>query len=454
MRLRSTASTSCFLPAACTLALAFSAWTAHVAAEPDAPTPPPPAADPQPSAASADSAKAEAALLAELDASQAPQIEELPLLRFYGFMDMGLQSAWGGLYKTGLSQSEALTFVPGNINLYMDANPAPQFHGLAEVRFTTFPNGTESLDPLTGQFTQHDTTVVDYTSPLGGFLNVQWGSIVLERAHIDWTPSDLFNLRVGYFLTPYGIWNVDHGTPTRIVLIPPVFMAYGFMPERQTGLMAYGTAHLLPWELSYNLYLTNGRAVAVDFTNDKAIGGRLVARIRRPVALQLGASFYTGNAQTVEKTLGTTDGMLGVVRNTTIEYNEIAGGGDISLDAGALRVRAEFVVNRMVYTPGKRASFAGVLKANATWHDGYLLLAYRLPWLGIEPLLFGELIHIPQPSVADWFFGVNGGVNVYITPSVIIRTQIGRAQGFNPGKGPKLKNSDINIFAARLVISF
>jgi hypothetical protein len=342
--------------------------------------------------------------------------------------------------------------VVGNINLYMDIAPSPQWRGLVELRFTTFPNGTETLDPTTAQFTQHNTTVLDYTSTSGGFLSVQWGSLILERAHIDWEPSDQLKLRLGYFLTPYGIWNVDHGTPTRIMLTPPIFVSYGLLPERQLGLDAYGTFHLASWALDYHLYVSNGRAPSVDYTDDKALGGRLLLRTRRPVSLQVGASFFWGKASTVQKSIGMTDGMIGVVRTTTVAYEELAGGVDVSLDVGRLRVRSELVLNRTVFEEGKRALFAGVPRVNSLSFDAYVMAAYQLPWLGLEPLLYGEIIHIPTPGVANDFAGVSAGVNVYITSNVIVRTQAGRAQAIKTS-GPNAQNS-INYAAFRLVIAF
>ncbi len=42
----------------------------------------------------------------------------------------------------------------------------------------------------------------DEGSPNGGFTDLRWNGVVLERSHIDWTPRDEINVRVGHFLTP------------------------------------------------------------------------------------------------------------------------------------------------------------------------------------------------------------------------------------------------------------
>jgi hypothetical protein len=380
----------------------------------------------EPQVAQTESAETQTAeILAQLGGAEAPAVAldtSTPSIRFYGFMDVGVQRVWGSMFATGLGQSDALNFVLGNVNLYMDVTPAPEWRGLAEVRFTTFPNGAESLDPATGVFTRHSTTIFDYTAATGGFLSVDWGAIVLERAHVDWMPTDAFNMRVGYFLTPFGIWNVDHGSPTRIVLLAPTSSAYGFFPERQTGLQFFGLFHLAAWELGYTVYVSNGRTASVDFTDDKAFGGRLTLQTPRPVRLQLGVSGYYGKSQNVEKEVGVTNGELGIVRKTTVDLTEMVGGADISLDANALRVRIEGTVNQTIYEEGKRPIYGGAPRANSTSIAVFSIIAYQLPWLGMEPVVFGEYAHIPTPGIADTYLGLGAGLNFYITPSVIFRT--------------------------------
>jgi hypothetical protein len=391
-----------------------------------------------------------AALLAELSAAQPTELSvdtSEPSIRFYGFMDMGLQRVWGKIFDTGLGQSDALNFVLGNVNLYMDVTPSPDWRGLVEVRFTTFPNGSESLNTSTNQFTRYSTTIFDYTAN-SGFLTVDWGAIVLERAHIDWTPIDQFNIRVGYFLTPVGIYNVDHGSPTRIFNFTPTAITYGFTPERQTGVEFFGLFHLGSWELGYHAYVSNGRAVSVDFTDDKAFGGRVFLQTRRPVRLMLGTSFYYGKFQTVEKSIGLSNGNVGVVRKLTVEGTEMVGGADLSLDVGALRWRVEGTVNQTTYTEGKRPSYGGALRADAASLAIYSILAYQLPWLGLEPVAFVEFAHIPTPGIADKFLGIGTGLNLYITPSVIIRTSFIYAKDQEEGE------LDAYLAAGRLIISY
>jgi hypothetical protein len=407
--------------------------------------------------ANAEAKEADAAVAAVASANSTDATEALvtqPLLRVYGFMDMGLQRNWGGLYDVGVTQTNAPTFVLGNVNLYFDANPTEHWRALAEIRYTTFPNGAETLDPGTVKISRQSTTVNDYTSPNSGFTTVQWGGIILERAHIDYMGSDAFNIRTGYFLTPYGIWNVDHGSPTRIMLREPLFISVGLLPERQTGVDVYGVFHALPWEFGYHAYVSNGRAPAVDFTDDKAVGGRLTASTRRPIPIQFGASLYYGRETDVEKSIGLNDGMLGIERKTIVDYTEVAGGGDVSMDIGALRLRSEFVARRVVFEPGKRPLNAGAPEASTTRWGGYFMAAYRLPWYGLEPLAVAEIIRYPSQLAEGFVYG-SAGLNVYLSESTILRTQYIYQHGFDFSDSHiDLTRTYAHILAARLIIAF
>ena len=155
-----------------------------------------------------------------------------PAIRLYGFADVGLQRIWADKAVQALeSETNKLTFVLGNVNLYFDAQPSKNWRFLAEIRFGLSPDGAIARPKGGYTFTApFDDSVSDPSAPNGGFTNLKWAGVVPERAHIDYTPSDRFNLRAGLFLTPYGIWNVDHGTPTRIMVSEPLFISAQLIP--------------------------------------------------------------------------------------------------------------------------------------------------------------------------------------------------------------------------------
>jgi hypothetical protein len=279
---------------------------------------------------------------------------------------------------------------------------------------------------------------------------VRWSGVSPERAHIDWTPSDAFNLRAGLFLTPYGIFNVDHGTPTRIMVSEPLFISYQLLPRQLIGVEAFGTIPFLPWTLGYHLHVSNGRTLAqVDFTDSKAVGGRVYLSTRNPFPIKLGLSGYAGNGEDVETTLN--------VRRTNFSFNEYGLSGDLSIDVGSLRVRSEVVVNWTFFDDGHRRVWAGSPLADATHLGAYVAFAYQLPWYGIEPLIMTEFLRVPVPRLIPMGEGLimpSVGVNVYFTDTTMLRTQMSIAHGFDFSSNPVNPEGFLYQAVARLITAF
>jgi hypothetical protein len=242
---------------------------------------------------------------------------------------------------------------------------------------------------------------------------------------MEWNPSDWINVRVGYFLTPVGIWNIDHGSPTRIMLRPPVFISVNMIPERQTGIELHGRVHLMPWELGYSAYVSNGRTFGtVDYSDDKAVGGRLILKTRRPFPMQFGGSVYYGSSQDYLKEVGVSAaGVAALVRRETVSLHELIGALDVSLDLDALRVRGELIVRRLVYDEGKREVRFGIPAASQVQSAAYLMLAYQLPWLGLEPLVQAEYMRQPQIQFGENIVAGSAGFNVYFNSALTFRFQ-------------------------------
>lgn len=111
-----------------------------------------------------------------------------PTVKVYGFADayfaqdfMSAQSPW--FSRTDSMPNRFSRFLVGNLNLYLDAKPGPNFRSLIEVRFTYLPAGAS-------------TTAVgrDYgltTTP------IQYGSTIIERAWVEYQAFELLTLRMG-----------------------------------------------------------------------------------------------------------------------------------------------------------------------------------------------------------------------------------------------------------------
>jgi hypothetical protein len=359
--------------------------------------------------------------------AQAGAEEEAQRFKIYGFLDFGLKKAFPSKDEFFAALIERkLTFVLGNINLYFDAQPMPNWRGLVEARLTNYPHGQETV-AANGQFTRTNNSVFDTSSP-SGRNQVIWGGVVLERAQIEHTITDLFNLRVGYFLTPYGIWNVDHGTPTLISLVLPSFQVEEAMPARQLGVQAYGATTANNLELGYSAYITNGRAPFLeDPTDGKAGGARVTATfLGDNHTLKLGASGFVGDTLEQNKVLSVGAGGVGVETTTRYRYDEWAAGGDVSLDYKKLRIRTEGLVHRVHHGDGPHEPVAfaqpGVAHPNRYEYFWYAIFAYRFGML--EPYTYTELKYVtPRDGNADLIYLPGFGLNVYFSPYAQLKAQ-------------------------------
>jgi hypothetical protein len=397
---------------------------------------------------------------AEESVAQAEARQEESKIRLYGFSEMGFRKAWindDRSYFKNITE-DAATFLLGSTNLYLEAQPHPKLRSLNEVRFTLYPNGVPGSDfkPTTA------ATIYDVTSGTGR-NKVQWSGIVLERAIVEWKQSDAFKVMVGYFLTPYGIWNVDHGSPTLISSALPGFFAQEYFPTRLTGVQLLGAVTTGDWELGYRAYITNGRSrVLFDNQNNKLLGGRLYATLRfNRGSLTLGGSAFTGTYLDQDYALRYNPALpyqtFHVETTKTVEYAEWGAAGDISLDAGPLRVRAEFVSNRTDYANGYRAQtmVPGTYYPDRLRFGAYGIVAYRLPWLGLEPYVYVERDHRPDGTSTGSAL-LSGGLNINLTPSARIKLQYFRVLVIDATNDAyyHANVNDFDLVDARFVVAY
>src|ERR1019366_1661877 len=405
----------------------------------------------------------------KVDAAQAPAEGIEDKFKIYGFTDVGVERVW--LDPTTptanfLNSSNATSFVIGNLDFYFDAKPVKDWRSLVEIRFTNAPQGlVTGLGGLGGGFKRTSTQQLD---PNSGSLAAQmWtGTIVIERAQVDWTHFDAFKLRVGNFLTPFGIWNVDHGTPTLIAIQEPLLLQYQGIPIRQTGLMAFGNAFAGDWELGYMATLTNGRQELSNFAfnDDRGFGARIYANDEKgDLTLKFGASGYTGRTQDLEID-ATSLAPLTITSKANWKYREWIGGLDVSIDVGRTRIRAEAAIRKVDFDPGfhdlaNPLDAAGAFQPNSIYTSAYVLVAHQLPFLGLQPYLLFDTIHGPF-TTGDTGLGPSVGLNVRFNPSVMLKMQVLRALEFDfrkqPGNYPGLDIAKGNFTdaVARLVVVF
>jgi hypothetical protein len=127
-------------------------------------------------------------------------------------------------------------------------------------------------------------------------------SIYLPRVHADLLLNDALNVRVGKFITPSGIWNVDHGSPTILTIKQPYETSFiPIFPESQTGVQLFGHMPYGDHDFSYAGWITTGRGTNdADFgqtprnLDDWAFGAHLQTDLDLLDGVRLGGTVHTG----------------------------------------------------------------------------------------------------------------------------------------------------------------
>ncbi|MBE9502570.1 MAG: porin [Proteobacteria bacterium] len=133
------------------------------------------------------------------------------------------------------------------------------------------------------------------------------GRIYIEVLTIDYNYNPYLNLRAGRYLTPAGIWNVEHYTPFVATQEKPQHIQNIF-PKHMDGVQLFGTVTKNDVVTDYIAYMSNGSGNTGhgDENDDKSLGGRL--RFKFPLLLrtELGLSTYRekDNADTELKAHG------------------------------------------------------------------------------------------------------------------------------------------------------
>jgi hypothetical protein len=391
-------------------------------------------------------------------ASEREAMERERLLRIYGFGDFGMMRTIAPKEAQLASQfTTPLTFYLGRVNLYFDSHPDPDFRFLAETRLSLYPNGTSSVGP-TGQVNYTSTWVNDVSSP-NPSAGVNWGSIILERAVLDWTRHPLFSVRVGLFLTPFGIYNVDHGSPALIAATLPAYIGQVWIPERQLGVQIFGSQPVDRWELGYAATVSNGRTDGiVDVGDSKAFGGRVFARRQGEVRLLLGASaLYQPYRRDREQFGVDASGNVTYTRTRVVEREALTVGIDQSLDYLGLRVRNELVLYELEYEHGLRDSPAqargGFAPDTRQW-NWECTVAYRL--FDLEPYVRSDFFYVsPTQPLDTWVLAIGAGLNIYFRPNVMLKTAWTNARFHKDGDTQNLAaRQNFHTFNASLVWAF
>ncbi|MCU0664998.1 MAG: hypothetical protein MUC50_22085 [Myxococcota bacterium] len=360
----------------------------------------------------------------------------------YGFMDVELyyfkipeENTGHGLFPSHSS------FMVNRFNLYFSSQMTETLSALAEVRFTFLPQGYEAsygIPAMGSEYERIDTTVLD------PFMMEKFktGGLSIERIYVQWKPLGWLGILAGHFFTPYGIWNVDHGSSVLIPVRPPFATTFQVLPSTQTGIQLFG--RVFPVDrlyLDYAITLSNGRGpteAIYDLDENKALGFRLKGVYEAENwGLSLGGYLFWGESTDVYKEMTKfKPPQIDVVKKES--FTELTGSLDLLFQLYGLTVQGEFMRGKVQYSarPLFEYPFLDVENPFSQYQADHVkwcvygLLAYRFdlktPWgdMGITPFFMYEH-NIFDDTVYDMkIIEYRGGLNIRPSPFVSLKYEV------------------------------
>lgn len=213
------------------------------------------------------------------------------------------------------------------------------------------------------------------------------GKLFVEVMTIEYLYNPRLNAAMGRFLTPAGIWSIEHYPPFAATQERPLHIRNIF-PQVTDGLQVNGAANLGDTVATYYLYAGNGEgnAGSGDNNEDKSMGARVKFKLPLLTKLELGLSgFSDTNSSDTEK---------------------IAYGADISAQWRNIRFQGEYALGDYDSAAGtdyQRSGYYGQF----IYGLGNLDLIYRYDW------------YEPSDEADDDQKTVNtAAINYHFTPSV------------------------------------
>ncbi len=369
-------------------------------------------------------------------------------LQIYGFVDMGIyyyqiddHELTNGVFP------DSVSFSVNRLVLYFLAQMTDTLSALSEVRFTFMPQGYEQsikVGAFGSDYERVDTTIFDPVTTEEYVL----GGLAIERLQFTYSPIDWFNITAGHFLTPFGIWNVDH-SPT--VLIPtqqPFFMTQQLIPLAQTGIQLYG--RFFPTDnfyFDYALTVSNGRGPTesvYDLDQNKALGLSLRGTYERDdFFLSIGGYAYYGKTTDISKHIDVTEASIDrmyIAIQIEESYKEFIAEFDFLLKIKNFRLQSEYMRGIVHYEKRPPVIFPVIRipVMNASLQPDYIkwsvygLMAYDIvfesddggiiftPYAMVEYCLFSDTTEEHAPMV------YRGGINFRPSPFVSLKYELVR----------------------------
>ncbi len=412
------------------------------------------------------------------------------VFNIYGFFDLTLLKTFfdkGSPYTAFIPEKSS--FGMSNFNVYLSSKMTETLSALGELRFSFLPLGrTDAYEyegippegiPAQGMYgNEYDRVETWVTDPFSTQFYRQ-GGVSIERIHLTYAPADWFQIIAGRYITPSGIWNIDHGSPVVLPVRLPWMQIRELVPLAQLGVQVAG--RFFPTDqlfFDYAITVSNGRGPiesVQDLDENKGVGLKLkLSYSGDRVRFAVGGYGYYGrytDSKKVVRVFGLSpdadpDKPLQFEIVDTSVYDEFAGATDLLIEAFGFRLQSEYAVRyEYIVVPAPldadEAIFAGaspldtLYEASSMGHDVYVLLAYELPlhkW--ISPVRITPYVMYEYGEVNDTMPYVNmdqfiGGVNVKPSPFVVLK-----AEGMMAVSGTDLYGSNLYVISAQMAVSF
>lgn len=351
------------------------------------------------------------------------------------------------------------SFSVGNLNVYFSGALARRWNVLSEVRFMYLPQGNTSYPTAPGQVVEpYNATIQDYANDN---RPASWGGVQIQRVQIDYVAHPLLTLRFGQWLTPVGIWNVDHGSPVVIGVYRPYIVGQGLFPERQTGIQAFGEWGTGSNLVGYALSVSNGRGPSdafADLDDNKALGGRLTWTNSSFGTLTVGVSGYKGTfaSRNLRYDLVTPTGQAPVLHASsplTSRFREQSLGADVRFQYEGLLVQGEVMQHEVVFDEGLHPVNAGLVYADYRERGFYALAGYRTSFFGTMPFAMFETYDFGSAPYVAPGWSVSGGLNIRPEPTVVIKLQANLTK-LGHDSSTEIYRGELRRLLAQLAVAF
>jgi hypothetical protein len=299
--------------------------------------------------------------------------------QIYGFADMAITKYFpeeNSIVRSIDKMDEKANFSLDHVNLYTSFRPNKHLRFLAELSFQDEPVyfqdsvGLRWVIPPMPELYFPGSDSVWVTPKLApknkiqrGITIFEWGSFSVERALFSVYLNRYLNFTFGKFITPAGIWNVDHGSPVIMTISQPTQYSYAqIYPKSQLGIMEDGKIFIGDADLSYSIYFSSGRDnQSLYNVKDLSVGGQLRLNLPLLDEFNIGFSGYTGRVNTkLRYAVYTIKDLNNFAFSSqfsdvdTFMYRENVVGGDIRLSKWRTTLQAE--VNYQHITDHRKAS--------------------------------------------------------------------------------------------------